>query len=155
MTLESEQRAKEPAATAPASQGVAAVYFDGRHSAPHAVTLTVESATLIVDGVTANRTASLHELDISEGLGTSPRLIRFRDGAFCEVDGTALQMLLGRKGIASRPVTRWEGNVRWVVAAALLFVATLIAAYRYALPAIAVVAADQYQPRSSTSSADK
>jgi Zn-dependent protease with chaperone function len=33
--------------------------------------------------------------------------------------------------------------VRWVVAAALLFVATLIAAYRYAVPAIAVVAANQ------------
>jgi Zn-dependent protease with chaperone function len=122
---------------------VAAVYFDGQHSTPHAVTLKVESATLIVDGVTANRTASLHELDISEVLGTSPRLIRFRDGAFCEVDAAALQMLVGPKGIASRPVTRWEGSVRWVVAAALLFVATLIAAYRYAVPAIAVVAADR------------
>jgi predicted Zn-dependent protease len=122
---------------------VAAVYFDGRQSTPHAVTLTVESAMLIVDGVTANRTASLDEVEIGEVLGTSPRLIRFRDGAFCEVDAAALQMLLGRKGITSRPVSRWEGNVRWVVAAALLFVATLIATYRYALPAIAVVAADQ------------
>jgi hypothetical protein len=122
---------------------VAAVYFDGRHSTPHAVTLKVESATLIVDGVTVNRTVSLHELDISEALGTSPRLIRFGDGAFCEVDAAALQMLLGQKGMASRPVSRWEGSVRWVVAAALLFVATLIAAYRYAVPAIAVVAANQ------------
>jgi Zn-dependent protease with chaperone function len=122
---------------------VAAVYFDGRHSTPHAVTLTVESATLIVDGVTANRTARLDELDISDALGTSPPLIRFRDGAFCEVDAAALRMLLGRKGIASTPVTHWEGSMRWVVAAALLFVAMLIAAYRYALPAIAVMAADQ------------
>ena len=125
------------------SRGVAAVYFDGHHSTPHAVTLKVESATLIVDGVTANRTVSLHELDISETLGTSPRLIRFGDGAFCEVDAAALEMLLGRKGIASRGVIRWEGSVRWVVAAALLFVATLMAAYRYAVPAIAVVAANQ------------
>jgi Zn-dependent protease with chaperone function len=131
-------------ATEPVSRGVAAVYFDGHHSTPHAVTLKVESATLIVEGVTANRAASLHELDISETLGTSPRLIRFGDGAFCEVDAAALEMLLGRKGIASRRgVIRWEGSVRWVVAAALLFVATLIAAYRYAVPAIAVVAANQ------------
>ena len=131
-------------ATEPVSRAVAAVYFDGHHSTPHAVTLKVESATLIVEGVTANRAASLHELDISEALGTSPRLIRFGDGAFCEVDAAALEMLLGRKGIASRRgVIRWEGSVRWVVAAALLFVATLIAAYRYAVPAIAVVAANQ------------
>jgi Zn-dependent protease with chaperone function len=143
LTLESERRAQELVVTGPTSRGVAAVYFDGRHSTPHAVTLTVESATLIVEGVTANRTASLDELDISEALGTSPRLIRFRDGAFCEVDAAALQMLLGRKGTASPPITRWEGSVRWVVAAALLFVATLIAAYRYAVPAIAVVVADQ------------
>jgi Zn-dependent protease with chaperone function len=141
--LESEQHAQQPAATVVASHGVAAVYFDGRQSTAHAVTLRVESATLIMEGITAHRTASLHELDISEVLGTSPRLIRFGDGAFCEVDAAALLMLLGRKGIASRPVSRWEGSVRWVFAAALLFVATLIGAYRYAVPAVAVLAANQ------------
>jgi Zn-dependent protease with chaperone function len=122
---------------------VSAVYFDGRHSTPHTVTLKVESRTIVVEGATITRTAPLREVDISEALGTSPRLIRFRDGAFCEADGVALETLLGLKGVTSKPVTRWEGSVRWVVVAALLFVATLVAAYRYAVPAIAVIAADQ------------
>jgi predicted Zn-dependent protease len=130
-------------ATAPPTHaGMSAVYFDGRHSTPHTVTLTVESATIVVNGATINRTAPLGEVDISEARGTSPRLIRFRDGAFCEVDGDALQARLG-SNVTSKPVTRWEGSLRWAVVAALLFVALLVAAYRYAVPAIATVAADQ------------
>jgi Zn-dependent protease with chaperone function len=122
---------------------VSAVYFDGRHSTPHTVTLTVASATIVVEGATINRTTPLREVDISEALGTSPRLIRFRDGAFCEVDGVALETLLGSTGVASKPVTRWEGSLRWVVVAVVLFVALLVAAYRYAVPAIATLAASQ------------
>lgn len=138
------ERPEEPTATAtPTHAGVSAVYFDGRHSTPHTVTLTVESATIVVKGATINRTAPLGEVDISEARGTSPRLIRFRDGAFCEVDAPALETLLGAKGATPQPVTRWEGSMRWVAVATVLFVATLVAAYRYAVPALAAVAADQ------------
>ena len=143
MTLEFERPEELTATVPPTHAGVSAVYFDGRHSTPHTVTLTVESATIVVKGATINRTAPLGEVNISEALGTSPRLIRFRDGAFCEVDGDALQTLLGSTNVTSKPVTRWEGSFRWAVVAALLFVALLVAAYRYAVPAIATVAADQ------------
>ena len=143
MTLESDPFSDPPSAV-DARAYVPAVYFDGRHSTPHAVTVSVDAATVVVEGTNISRTASLHEVEITEALATAPRLIRFSDGAFCEFDdAAALAALLGARGIKPRPVTRWEGSLKWVAAAAVLFVATLVVAYRYAVPALAAVAAEQ------------
>jgi Zn-dependent protease with chaperone function len=123
---------------------VPAVYYDGKQSTPHAVIVSIDAETIIVDGDGIRRAASLYEVEITEPLGTAPRLIRFQDGAFCEFDdAAALATLLGSRGIKPPGVTRWEGSLKWVAVAAVLFVATLVVGYRYGVPALAAVAAEQ------------
>jgi Zn-dependent protease with chaperone function len=123
---------------------VPAVYFDGKRSTPRAVTVSIDAAMIVVDGDGIRRAACLNEVEITEALGTAPRLIRFSDGAFCEFDdAAALAALLGSRGITAQPVTRWEGSLKWVAVAAVLFLATLVVAYRYAVPALAALAAEQ------------
>lgn len=124
--------------------GVEAVYFDGRHSTAHAVKVTFTPPIIVVEGAGFSRSASLHEVAITEHLGTAPRQIRFPDGAFCEVDSAALVWtLLDSHTATPQRVSRWQGSLRWVVVSALLFVAALLAGYRYAVPAFAVVAAER------------
>jgi Zn-dependent protease with chaperone function len=127
-----------------ASTAVEATYFDGRHSAAHSVRVVFTPPFIVVEGVGFSRSAALHEVKLTEPLGTAPRLIQFLDGAFCEVDGGApLWSLLDSQAIAPQRVSRWQGNLQWVVMSALMFVAGLYAGYRYAVPALAAVAAER------------
>jgi Zn-dependent protease with chaperone function len=84
------------------------------------------------------RREPLADVEITEPLGTAPRLIRFRDGAFCSIeDGGGLAALLTAHGIRPAPVTQWEGSLRWIAVSATAFVFVLGAGYYYAVPALA------------------
>jgi len=121
-----------------------ATYFDGRHSAAHSVRVVCTPPVIVVEGTGVRRSASFNEVTLTEPLGTAPRLIQFPDGAFCEIDSAApLWTVLDSQTIESQRVSRWQANLRWVVASALLFVAGLYAGYNYAVPALAVVAAER------------
>jgi len=144
LTSESDRSLNPSAAQVEALGHVPAIYFDGQHSTPHSVIVALQPSMIVVSGAGVSRSAPLHEVDITEGPGATPRLIRFRDGAFCEVENAAaLETLLSASRITPRRVTRWEGRLWWVTVSAVLFVAGLIAGYRYAVPALAIVAAEQ------------
>jgi Zn-dependent protease with chaperone function len=124
--------------------GVAASYYDGRHSTRHAVFVTIGGGTIAVIGDGIERREPLAAVQITEAIATSPRLVRFADGASCEIDGTAaFAAMLTREGVASGRLTQWEGSLRWIAAAVAVFLVILAAGYRYVLPSVANVAAAQ------------
>src|SRR5687768_3062054 len=141
--LESDRSAGLSSAAAE-SAAVPAVYFDGQRSTPHPVRVAFRPPLLVVEGGDINRSASLREVDITQAAGATPRLIRFADGAFCEVrDAAALETLLSSQGVTPPRVARWQSSVVWVGMSAVLFVAGLIGAYQYVVPALAVIAAER------------
>lgn len=123
---------------------VAANYYDGRETRPRAVTVDIDQGLAIVVGEGIDRREPLAALQISDVLGSAPRLVRFPDNAFCEVaDGDALARMLAEHGRPPSAVSQWEGSLRWVAVAAVVFVLVLIAAYRYGIPLVAGVVARQ------------
>jgi Zn-dependent protease with chaperone function len=123
---------------------VSATYYDGREARPHPVSLDVNQGLVSVSGDGIERCEPLAALQITDVLGRAPRLVRFPDNAFCEViDGEALRRLLAEHGRAPSAVSQWEGSLRWVLVAAVVFVLILIAGYRYGIPLVAGVVANQ------------
>lgn len=121
---------------------IAAAYYDGQTSQRREVRLYAGGATLTVEGAGVRRTARVADLEIPERLGSAPRLIRFADGAFCEVrDHAGLDALLGQLGHRASPVERWQRSGRIAAASAVLVAAALVAAYLYLLPWVAAQAA--------------
>lgn len=116
---------------------IPAVYFDGRRSAPHQVTLTIAGGRLIVDGEDVYRLAPLAAIDAGDAIGGAPRFVRFRDGGFCEVaDDAALRAALAAEGHAPRRVDQWERSPRTALTALALVGVLLAAAYIFVLPVV-------------------
>jgi Zn-dependent protease with chaperone function len=121
---------------------VPAAYFDGRQATRHEVLVTISGGEVRVNGDGIARSAPLTAVDITEPLGTAPRLIRFADGAFCSIEQqAALASLLAADGVMPARVSKWEESRRWVAVATVAFVLLLVVAYRYGLPAAAGAAA--------------
>ena len=121
---------------------IAAAYYDGQTSQRREVRLYAGGATLTVEGAGVRRTARADEVEITERLGSAPRLVRFSDGAFCEVrDLAGFETLLEVLGHREAPVERWQRSWRIALASAVLVAAGLIAAYFYGLPWAAAQAA--------------
>ena len=117
---------------------VPATYFNGRDANPHPVTVEIDQGIAVVSGEGIDRREPLAALQVSDALGNAPRLLRFRDGAFCEVTDTAgMEQLLSENGIVPGMVSQWEGSLGWVVAGTLAFVALLVLTYMFAIPSLA------------------
>lgn len=114
---------------------VTAAYFDGQTSQRREVTLYGAGAYLHVSGPGVERRAKLSDVAVSERLGSAPRLIRFADGAFCEVrELDALQQLLDSLGHREAPVERWQRNVRAMAFSTLALLVLAVLAYVYGVP---------------------
>lgn len=121
----------------------AAAYFDGQSARRREVVLSFSGGLLQVDGDGIARREPLAGLHISERLGSTPRLIRFADGAYCEVrDHSALDAVLAAAGHRGGLVERWQQSWHVALVAALLTAAVAAAAYRWGVPvAVQIVAA--------------
>jgi Zn-dependent protease with chaperone function len=123
---------------------VHARYFNGVDATAFPVTLTLADGSVVVSGAGVERREPLARVEISEAIGSTPRLVRFGDGAFVEVtDAKALEALLAAHGIHSSALSQWEGSPRWIAAGGFVFVAALVAAYLYGIPLAAHVVADR------------
>ena len=79
---------------------IPAIFYDGHTAQPQPVTIYLHGDRLIVDGEQAARDEPLAGLEISEPLGAAPRVVRFSDGAHCEVrEHAAFEQLLRTAGI--------------------------------------------------------
>ena len=120
-----------------------ASYFDGRHSEPIPVVVSLRAGQLVVFGPGIDRTVPYGHANVTDALGSTPRLIRFADGAFCEVTDVAmLGRLLAAHGHHEKRVVQWEGSLTRIVAAGVALLAVLVVGYRYGVPVLAAVAAE-------------
>jgi Zn-dependent protease with chaperone function len=126
---------------------VAAQYFDGRTTAAHVVTLTLDGEWLQLRGDLLAREWPLLDVKVSERLGDTPRRITLPDGGHCEVtDHAALDVLLKQGGYRQGWLDGMQHSMRWALLSALLIVVMFAAAYRYLLPWGAEVVARSIPP---------
>jgi Zn-dependent protease with chaperone function len=117
---------------------IPAGYFDGLSARRHPVILSVSGGVASIEGEGINRHEPLSAVQIGDAIGRVPRIVRFADGAFCEVtDVDGLRRMLSDQGVHHQVVSQWETSWRWVTAAVVVFFALLFAAYRFAVPVVA------------------
>jgi Zn-dependent protease with chaperone function len=116
---------------------IAANYFDGRSARLHPVQLQVDAGKLLVNGPAFERSYPLDALALSEPFATAPAVLRFGDGASCEVAGDGRQALLEALGYRKSAVVRWQE--RWPAALLALVLLVVLLAWLYfrGLPAAA------------------
>lgn len=116
---------------------VQALYFDGRSARAYKVQLILAGRVLTVEGDGIMRQDGVDGLRVSEPLGAAPRLIKFADGAHCEVsDHAALGALLDAGGHHDGLVVRLQKRWRWAFASVVIAVTAVAVAYRWGLPAV-------------------
>jgi len=126
---------------------IPAVYFDGRTAQAHPVTLAFDAGDVVVSGGGVNCRAPVGSVVFDEELGSTPRMVRFVDGGFCEVpDHAAFAAVAEAHGIQVRTVARWERSWWVVIAAVASLVLGFALFYRFALPAMAESAAAALPP---------
>jgi Zn-dependent protease with chaperone function len=116
---------------------IAANYFDGRSARLHPVRLQVDAGTLRVSAPTFERSYPLDAVALSEPFAAAPAVLRFGDGASCEVTGDGRRQLLDALGYRKSAVVRWQE--RWPAALVALVLLAVLLAWLYfrGLPAAA------------------
>jgi Zn-dependent protease with chaperone function len=122
-------------------------YFDGRLARAHEAALEILDGRLRLAGPDIVRDEPLEAVQISDWLGSTPRFLVFSDGAVAEAaDGNALGEIL-RPHVPPSRVTAWERS-RIAIPVALAVILTVgVLGYRFALPAVADVAARRMPER--------
>lgn len=126
---------------------LAAAYFDGRNSRRHEVTLSFERGALVVAGAFGRRREYLARVEVAEAMGAAPRLLRFADGAYCEVaDHAGLAALLAAGGWREGTVARIQRRWRWAFAALAGVAGAVALVYWVLLPLAAELIAPAVPP---------
>src|SRR5262245_43843986 len=126
-----------------------ATFFDGRVARAHVVDLTVENDAILLTGDGIDRRHVIDAVEIPDAPGSTPRVLRFVDGASCEVlTGDELMVLLNRQSAASERVSRWERSWKLALVSLVIVAVAAVLGYAVGLPALARSAADR-MPRST------
>jgi Zn-dependent protease with chaperone function len=113
---------------------IAALYFDGKTSRAHRVTLTVENEVAMLTG-DIERHCPISQLRVSERVRNSVRKVTFPDDAYMEIQDTAaFDTLLAETGYRDSSVVRMQQSWRGILIGLLATVAILVLGYLYALP---------------------
>lgn len=113
---------------------ISALYFDGKTSRAHHVTLSVEDGVALLDG-DAQRSCPIADLRVSERVRHAPRKVTFPDEAYLEVQDTqAFDALLASTGHRDSAVVRMQQSWRGALAAFAATAIVLVLAYLYGLP---------------------
>ena len=120
-----------------------ATYFDGRSARAYSVEVAFDTGYVTVAGEDIDRREPIGAVEITDTLGTTLRLLRFPDGAVCEVaDNDALETSLARHGLTASHVSRWERGWRPALIALVAVLSFGILGYWYGLPFLAERAAE-------------
>lgn len=115
---------------------VSGLYFDGRTSARREVMLSLDPFGVVhVEGAGVDRFEPAAGIRVSEPLGGAPRLVRFPDGAYCELaaqDG--LDGFFTAVGHSDSHVVRAQSRWTWAIGSAVLLLIAIFVGYRYGLP---------------------
>jgi Zn-dependent protease with chaperone function len=119
----------------PSEAQISAAYFDGQTSASKMVVLSVDGSDLLIRGGAGEMRWPLREVQVSERLGNTPRLITCAEGGHCEVnDQAGLERLLVQAGAGRGWLDGLQHSLPWALAAVVLIVVAFAGAYRYVLP---------------------
>jgi Zn-dependent protease with chaperone function len=119
---------------------IRALYFDGRSSDGHKVTLDVDAqGALRVRGTGIDLGWPLAEIRISDRIGSSRRYLYFPDGSQCETgDNDAVDRLFAAQAPAgARLLHGMESSFRYAIAALVITVAAAAAFVLWGIPALA------------------
>jgi Zn-dependent protease with chaperone function len=114
-----------------------AFYFDGRSARLHPVRLDVDAGVLRLSASAFERSYPLGAVRLSEPFAAAPAVLRFADGASCEVAGDGRQQLLDALGYRKSAVVRWQARWPAALLALALLIALLALLYFRGLPAAA------------------
>ncbi|HSW14691.1 MAG TPA: M48 family metallopeptidase [Solimonas sp.] len=123
---------------------VEADYYDGRSTRRQRVRLLLDGSRLRVVGEGIDRGFVPGETELTEKLGRAPRLLRFADGAYCEIgDHEGLEDLLARAGYREAAVDLAQRSLPLALVALLLTLAVVAAGYVWGVPMLADTATRQ------------
>ena len=128
------------------ADGTAARYHDGTSSSPRSVSVCVRNQIVFVEGAGVRRSTPLATVQIDDAWKRNPRIIRFSDGAWCEVaDAQALAAMLGAEPSVAAAVrnTQWERVPRALIAVLVVMLVAVAALYHFGVPVVARVVANQ------------
>jgi Zn-dependent protease with chaperone function len=116
-------------------------FFDGRSSTPHDVEVQVGIDGVVrVTGAGPPRDYWLAEVEISERIGNTPRMLRFPDGSACEVaDNESIDAALEQLDAVSpqHRVHRLESRWHYALLAGVALVVVAWATIQFGIPAAA------------------
>ncbi len=122
--------------------GIPAVYFDGKSSKKHKVSLTIEDGVVRLQG-DIERECPFNAVRVSERAKHGPRKMIFADDAYLEVlDKAAFNALLSATDHQESLVVHLQQSWRATLAALVAMVAVLVLGYLYALPLMSEVIAN-------------
>lgn len=127
------------------ADGTAALYHDDTASAPRSVSVCIRNQIVFVDGAGVRRSTPLATVHIGDPWKRKPRIIRFSDGAYCEVaDAQALAAMLGEGDPSQSPRnTQWEGVPRALMAVLVVMLLASVALYHFGVPMVATFVANR------------
>lgn len=120
-----------------ASPVIAAHFFDGSSGCLHPARLDVREGMFTV--ITAGFAQSYPQADVtlSEPFAAAPLMLRFADGACCEVPARAArEQLLAALGYREGRIVRWQARWRFALLAVALLAALLAMLYLRGVPAL-------------------
>jgi Zn-dependent protease with chaperone function len=120
--------------------GVRALYFDGKSSDGHEVTLGLDGQQVLhVRGAGIDLGWPLAEVRASDRIGSSRRYLYFPDGSQCETgdNGGIDRLFSARESTGSRLLHRWESGLGYALAALAITVAAAWGFVVWGIPALA------------------
>jgi len=112
-----------------------ALFFDGRSARLHPARLLPSSTGLVVSAPSFERSYARDAIALSEPFAAAPAMLRFADGASCEIPaGEGREQLLAALGYRKSAVVRWQEYWPAALLALVLLVALLAAAWLRGVP---------------------
>jgi Zn-dependent protease with chaperone function len=121
-----------------------AIYYDGKHSRRHPVTVLIQKRVVAMRGEGLRLNVRLSKMEISERLQHAPRILRFPDGGFIEAnDHRRLDRMLKENRFQDPRVVRWQNNWPLSLLALVVLIMALASTYHWGMPAAAEAIAKQ------------
>lgn len=112
-----------------------AYFFDGRSARLHAARLLPSSTGLVVSASAFERSYARDAISLSEPFAAAPVMLRFADGASCEIPaGAGREQLLAALGYRKSAVVRWQAYWPAALLALVLLVGLLALAWLRGVP---------------------
>jgi len=109
---------------------VAAVYYDGRSARRHLVSLSLGDGHIVLQSEGLYRQEPLSTIEVSERIAAAARVVRFKDGAYCQIqDHAAFEAVLAAAGYRAGWVERGQRKLGIAVAACLALVGIAVLTY--------------------------